>query len=150
MALEWKPATSTHIDKHGRIVIPAEYRRELGVECGDKVLMRMKDGRLEVYTLQNAVKRTQEMMKQYQKYVLFEQKRQTLRTRARRSDATPADITAYADLLMNMGDTSGALAQYENAYGLNPKDAALRTTLKILYRRLVLTERLAQLEDAPK
>jgi AbrB family looped-hinge helix DNA binding protein len=65
MPLEWKPATSTHIDKHGRIVIPVEYRRELGVECGDKVLMRIKDGRLEVYTLANAITRTQEMMKQY-------------------------------------------------------------------------------------
>ncbi len=63
MALEWKPATSTHIDKHGRIVIPAEYRKELGVECGDKVLLHMRDGRLEVYTLDNAIKRTQERMK---------------------------------------------------------------------------------------
>ena len=64
MTFEWKPAISTHIDKHGRIVIPAEFRRELGVECSDKVLMRMNDGRLEIYTLQNAVKRTQDRMRE--------------------------------------------------------------------------------------
>jgi AbrB family looped-hinge helix DNA binding protein len=63
MAIEWKPATSTHIDKHGRIVIPAEYRKELGVECGDKVLLHMKDGRLQVYTLETHVRQVQERMK---------------------------------------------------------------------------------------
>jgi tetratricopeptide (TPR) repeat protein len=89
---------------------------------------------------------SQEMLKLYQKYVTFEQKRQTLQTRARRSDATAAQITEYADLLLNMGATNDAVGQYEKAYALNVKDAQLKNTLRVLYRRLGMTQKLESLE----
>lgn len=46
----------THIDKHGRIVIPAEIRAELGLEPGEKISLLVKDGRLEVANLKRAVR----------------------------------------------------------------------------------------------
>ena len=102
-----------------------------------------------VYARLGNVEASQGVMKQYQKYVVFEQKRQTLRTRAQRKTATSAEIVEYADLLLNMRDFSGALSQYENAYALNPKDKAVRKTLQTLYRRLNLTAKLAALDAAP-
>jgi tetratricopeptide (TPR) repeat protein len=100
-----------------------------------------------IYARMGNTKGSQEMMQQYQKYVAFEQQRQTLRTKARRKGATASDITAYADLLVNIGDIQEALHQYENAYYLNPKDKALHNTLRILYKRLNLKERLNNLES---
>lgn len=90
---------------------------------------------------------SQEMLKLYQKYVSFEQKRLTLQTRARRTDATPAQVLEYADLLLNMGNTIDAIAQYERAYALDTKDASLRNTLRILYKRTGMTQKLAGLEN---
>lgn len=100
----------------------------------------------QIYARAGNVAGSQEMLKLYQKYVAFEQKRQTLQTRARRSDATPAQLIEFADLLLNMGATSDALTQYEKAYALNTKDTELRNTLRILYRRLGMTQKLESLE----
>jgi tetratricopeptide (TPR) repeat protein len=99
-----------------------------------------------VYARSGNTKGSQEMMQQYQKYVAFEQQRQTLRTKARRKDATATDLTAYADLLMNVGDANEALRQYEKAYEKNTQDKALKNTLRILYKKMSLPERLARLE----
>ena len=48
----------------GRIVIPAEMRKQLEVEPGDEVLMRMKDGELVVYTRLQALRRIQQRMRE--------------------------------------------------------------------------------------
>lgn len=103
-----------------------------------------------VYARMGNMPAQQEMMGQYQKYVAFEQQRLTLRTRVRRSDAKATDFIEYGDLLLNMGDTTEALSQYETAFGMNPKDNKLRETLVLLYKRMKLEDRLAQLEGAPR
>ena len=99
-----------------------------------------------VYARSGNAAGSQEMLKQYQKYVAFEQKRQTLQTKARRNNATSAEIAEYAALLLAMGDASESVNQYEKAYALNLKDAALKNTLRNLYRRLGMSEKLEGLE----
>jgi AbrB family transcriptional regulator (stage V sporulation protein T) len=55
----------THVDKHGRIVIPAEIRAELGLEPGTSVSLRVaEDGSLQVSTFRQSVKRVQELVRQ--------------------------------------------------------------------------------------
>lgn len=87
-------------------------------------------------------------MQVYQKYVASEQKRQTLRTRARREKATAADLVAYGDLATQMGDLNEALNQYERALLLAPKDVALRKKLISIYDRLRMPDRRIQLEKS--
>ncbi len=49
----------------GRIVIPAEFRRELGICVGDTVLVRLVDGELQVFTPRQGIKRAQEIVRKY-------------------------------------------------------------------------------------
>ena len=49
----------------GRIVIPAAYRKALGVEIGDEVLLRLEGGAVRVYTRAEALKRAQRMVRKY-------------------------------------------------------------------------------------
>jgi len=82
----------------------------------------------------------------YRKYVGFEQRHDLMETRARSPKATVVDIRAYAELLIEAGDLSGATSQYERIMSKNPKDKPTRNMLKQLYARLGRTEQLAALE----
>lgn len=53
------------IGPNGRIVIPAEYRKALGVKPGDEVLMRLEDGEVRLYTQAQAIRRIQALAKKY-------------------------------------------------------------------------------------
>lgn len=55
-------ATTARIDRHGRIVIPVEYRRMLGVEPGDEVAMRLEDGELRLLSRAEAIRRAQDLV----------------------------------------------------------------------------------------
>ena len=55
----------TKLGKGGRIVIPAEYRRELGVEPGDKIILHLDEEGLRVYTPAQAVARAQSLVRRY-------------------------------------------------------------------------------------
>jgi AbrB family looped-hinge helix DNA binding protein len=46
----------THVDKHGRIVIPADMRAELGLDPGEEVSLQIKDGRLQVRNVKRAIR----------------------------------------------------------------------------------------------
>jgi len=54
---------STKIAEGGRLVIPAQHRRELGLEIGDEVIVRVEDGELRILTRGEAVKRAQEKVR---------------------------------------------------------------------------------------
>ncbi len=54
---------STKIAEGGRLVIPAEHRRELGLEIGDEVIIRVVNGELRILTRNEAVKRAQEKVR---------------------------------------------------------------------------------------
>ncbi len=58
---------STKIADGGRLVIPAELRRELGLEIGDEVIVRVEDKELRILTRGEAVKRAQGMVRRHLK-----------------------------------------------------------------------------------
>ena len=53
---------STKVDRHGRVVIPAEYRRALGLREGDEVMLQLDDGSLRILTRSEAIRRAQELV----------------------------------------------------------------------------------------
>jgi AbrB family looped-hinge helix DNA binding protein len=55
----------TKIGQSGRIVIPTEYRRRLGLEAGDEVIMHLDDDGLRLYTPAQAVARAQALVRRY-------------------------------------------------------------------------------------
>lgn len=58
---------SAKIADGGRLVIPAEYRRALGLEAGDEVIIRMEGGELRILTRAEAVRRAQSLVRQHVK-----------------------------------------------------------------------------------
>ena len=55
----------TKLGQSGRIVIPTEYRRRLGLEAGDEIVMRLDEEGLHLYTPAQAVARAQAMVRRY-------------------------------------------------------------------------------------
>jgi AbrB family looped-hinge helix DNA binding protein len=55
------------ISEGGRIVIPAEFRKQLGVEIGDELIIRMENGELRLLTKQQAILHAQHLTLQYLK-----------------------------------------------------------------------------------
>lgn len=53
------------LGKGGRIVIPTEYRRELGVEPGDEIILHLDEEGLRLYTPAQAVARAQSLVRHY-------------------------------------------------------------------------------------
>ena len=49
----------------GRLVIPAEHRKALGLKPGDDVLVRLQEGELRIVTLQQALTQAQALVRQY-------------------------------------------------------------------------------------
>ena len=59
-------ATDTvKLGSNGRLVIPAAYRKALGVEEGDELVVRFEDGELHLSTRKLALKRAQELVRRY-------------------------------------------------------------------------------------
>ena len=56
---------ATKVDRHGRVVIPAEYRRALGLREGDAVVIQLDDGALRILTRAQAIRRAQEIVAKY-------------------------------------------------------------------------------------
>lgn len=57
--------TKTRLGQGGRLVIPTEYRRRLGLETGDEVLMRLDEEGLHLSTPAQAVARAQALVRRY-------------------------------------------------------------------------------------
>lgn len=55
----------TKVGEGGRIVIPAEIRRSIGVKEGDRILLLVEDGELHVITVSQGIKRAQELARPY-------------------------------------------------------------------------------------
>jgi AbrB family looped-hinge helix DNA binding protein len=53
---------SVKISEGGRVVIPADHRRALGLEVGDEVIIRVVDGELRIMTRAQAVNRAQSIV----------------------------------------------------------------------------------------
>ena len=53
------------IAEGGRIVIPADYRRALGLKVGDEVILRMADGEVHILTRRHAIKKAQALVRKH-------------------------------------------------------------------------------------
>ena len=55
------------VNENGRVVIPASYRKALGIKAGDEVILRMEDGELRITTMKRRLERAQRRVRQYVK-----------------------------------------------------------------------------------
>ena len=59
--------TRTRVNENGRLVIPASYRKALGIKAGDEVILRMQDDELRITTMKRRIERAQRRIRQYVK-----------------------------------------------------------------------------------
>lgn len=55
----------THLSQGGRIVIPAGYRKALGLKPGDDVVLVLEGNEVRLVTPRQAVKRAQSLVRQF-------------------------------------------------------------------------------------
>ena len=55
----------TTLGEGGRIVVPAGYRKTLGIKPGDELILVLEDGELRLLTPQRAVQRAQSLVRRY-------------------------------------------------------------------------------------
>jgi AbrB family looped-hinge helix DNA binding protein len=49
----------------GRIVIPASFRKALGISVGEEVVLRIEDDELRIFTLKTRIKRAQRLVRRH-------------------------------------------------------------------------------------
>jgi len=54
---------TTTIGAGGRIVIPAEFRREIGAGIGEEVILRIVDGEIHILTRSQAIRKAQALVR---------------------------------------------------------------------------------------
>ncbi|HEY6763886.1 MAG TPA: AbrB/MazE/SpoVT family DNA-binding domain-containing protein [Candidatus Sulfotelmatobacter sp.] len=55
----------TRINQNGRLVIPASFRRALGIASGDMVVLRLDNDELKITTLRHRLKKAQEIVRKH-------------------------------------------------------------------------------------
>ena len=55
----------TKIQDGGRVVIPAEYRKALGLRVGDEVIVSLQDDEVSLFAPRRGIKRAQELLRRY-------------------------------------------------------------------------------------
>ena len=58
-------ARHVRIAPGGRVVIPADFRKALGLAVGDDVVIELADGELRLRSLREAVRRAQEIVRKH-------------------------------------------------------------------------------------
>ncbi|HET6178470.1 MAG TPA: AbrB/MazE/SpoVT family DNA-binding domain-containing protein [Candidatus Sulfotelmatobacter sp.] len=53
------------LNENGRVVIPVEFRRALGVDAGDEVILTWKDDEVRITTMQRRIERAQRHARQH-------------------------------------------------------------------------------------
>jgi AbrB family looped-hinge helix DNA binding protein len=59
--------TFARVNENGRVVIPASYRKALGIKAGDEVILRMEDDELRITTMRRRIERAQRLVRKYVK-----------------------------------------------------------------------------------
>jgi AbrB family looped-hinge helix DNA binding protein len=62
-----KTETFVSINENGRLVIPALYRKALGIKAGDQVVLWMEDDELRITTMKRRIERAQRLVRKYVK-----------------------------------------------------------------------------------
>jgi len=57
--------TRLRVNENGRVVIPAEFRKALGINAGDEVIARLEDDELKISTVKGRIARAQRLVRQY-------------------------------------------------------------------------------------
>jgi AbrB family looped-hinge helix DNA binding protein len=55
------------VNENGRVVIPAAYRKHLGINPGDEVILRLEDDEVRITTIRARIKRAQRHARRYVK-----------------------------------------------------------------------------------
>ena len=64
--LEWHMSElKTKIGEGGRLVIPAAYRKALGIKPGDEVVLALEEGEIRVLSTRHAIARAQSLVRRY-------------------------------------------------------------------------------------
>jgi AbrB family looped-hinge helix DNA binding protein len=61
------PEARARINENGRIVIPASFRKALGINAGDEVVLRLDDDELRITTIKQRIERAQRHARKYLK-----------------------------------------------------------------------------------
>jgi AbrB family looped-hinge helix DNA binding protein len=59
--------TRQRVNENGRVVIPASFRKALGIKIGDEVVLRMEDDELRITTLKRRIERAQRLVRKHVK-----------------------------------------------------------------------------------
>ncbi len=59
--------TRVRVNENGRVVIPAAFRKALGIETGDEVVLSIQDDELRITTQQRRIQRARRRARQYVK-----------------------------------------------------------------------------------
>jgi AbrB family looped-hinge helix DNA binding protein len=57
----------TRVNENGRVVIPAAFRKAMGINVGDEVVLRIEDNELRILTLKQRIERAQRLVQQHAK-----------------------------------------------------------------------------------
>jgi len=55
------------VNENGRVVIPASFRKALGISIGDEVLLRIEDDELRITTLKRRLERARRLVRKHVK-----------------------------------------------------------------------------------
>jgi AbrB family looped-hinge helix DNA binding protein len=55
------------LNENGRVVIPADFRKALGITAGDEIILRWEDDELRITTMKRNIERAQRRARQYLK-----------------------------------------------------------------------------------
>lgn len=59
--------TRMRVNENGRVVIPASFRKALGIGIGDEVVLRIEDGELRITTMKRRIERAQRLVRKHVK-----------------------------------------------------------------------------------
>jgi AbrB family looped-hinge helix DNA binding protein len=59
--------TRLRVNENGRVVIPAFFRKALGINVGDEIVLRIEDDELRITTLKRRVERAQRLIRKHVK-----------------------------------------------------------------------------------
>ena len=61
------PRVRMRVNPNGRVVIPASFRKRLGIRAGDEVVLRIEEGELRITTLKRDIERAQRLVRKHVK-----------------------------------------------------------------------------------
>ena len=69
----------TKMNENGRIIIPAILRKQLHLEAGDELILRIKDNELRIFSLKQSLRKAQLLVKKHAKNKKLTQELKNLR-----------------------------------------------------------------------